>query len=181
MLATFHEGMHAEALAYTRQTLGYAAPRLAADPTPRADSSGPFPGDVDVAGGIFAIGAHAGFALLLSTTKSGRILLRSSLFASPRAPVTNGEFLAFVEAGGYRECKFWSTDGWQWLQSGGAPQLENTFAKFFNNAIPKSLEPSASKEPLEHPVYWSRQAQGRWQQRLFDRTCRSTSISRSST
>src|SRR6266849_1398458 len=28
LLATFHEGMHAEALAYTRQTLGYPAPRF---------------------------------------------------------------------------------------------------------------------------------------------------------
>ena len=27
-LATFHEGMHAEALAYTRQTLGYPPPRF---------------------------------------------------------------------------------------------------------------------------------------------------------
>jgi len=30
LLAAFHEGMHAEALAYTRQTLGYAAPRFPA-------------------------------------------------------------------------------------------------------------------------------------------------------
>ena len=53
-------------------------------------------------------------------------------FRIARAPVTNGEFLQFVEAGGYRERQHWSDEGWQWLESGGAPQLEKSFAKFFN-------------------------------------------------
>ncbi|MET0502613.1 MAG: selenoneine synthase SenA [Candidatus Binatia bacterium] len=167
LLATFHEGMHAEALAYTRQTLGYAAPRLATDPTPRADSSGPFPGDADVAGGIFTIGATPDLPFVFDNEKWAHPV-KIKPFRIARAPVTNGEFLAFVEAGGYRECKFWSRDGWQWRQSGGAPQLENTFAKFFNHTILKSFEPSSAKEPLQHPIYWRRRAQGRWQQRLFD-------------
>ena len=47
LLATFHEGMHAEALAYTRQTLGYSAPRFAPIKFARDDSAGPFPGDAE--------------------------------------------------------------------------------------------------------------------------------------
>jgi formylglycine-generating enzyme required for sulfatase activity len=31
-----------------------------------------------------------------------------------RAPVTAGEFVAFVTAGGYRESRHWSQDGWAW-------------------------------------------------------------------
>ena len=59
-LALFHEDMHDEAFTYTRQTLGYAPPRLpvATDPTPPSDESqGALPGDVSIPGGTFALGA----------------------------------------------------------------------------------------------------------------------------
>jgi ergothioneine biosynthesis protein EgtB len=42
--------------------------------------------------------------------------------------VTNGEYREFVEAGGYREPRFWLSDGWAWVNA---------------NAI-------------EHPAYWRR-------------------------
>jgi len=168
LLATFHEGMHAEALACTRQTLGYSAPRLAVSQFPGDDSGGPFPGDVDVPGGHFVVGATPDFPFAFDNEKWAHPV-QINPFRIARAPVTNGEFLEFVEAGGYREPKFWSVEGWQWRQFGGAPQLENSLAKFFNNKISQSLEPAAAKQPLECPVYWRRQATGRWQQRVFDR------------
>ncbi len=33
--------------------------------------------------------------------------------------VTNAAFQAFIDAGGYHRPEFWSTDGWQWVQSKG--------------------------------------------------------------
>src|SRR5699024_8210652 len=30
--------------------------------------------------------------------------------------VTNGEFLEFIEAGGYRDFQYWHSDGWIWVQ-----------------------------------------------------------------
>src|SRR5688572_27996894 len=54
-LAVFHEDMHAEAFAYTRQTLAYAAPAVGAAEPPEA---GPWPGDVDVPGGRFRLGVE---------------------------------------------------------------------------------------------------------------------------
>ena len=33
-----------------------------------------------------------------------------------KAPVTNAEFAAFVEAGGYRRQEFWSDAGWAWRE-----------------------------------------------------------------
>jgi ergothioneine biosynthesis protein EgtB len=38
-------------------------------------------------------------------------------FQIDKYPVTNGQFLEFVEADGYRRRELWSEDGWQWLQS----------------------------------------------------------------
>src|SRR5699024_136788 len=33
--------------------------------------------------------------------------------------VTNGEFLEFIEAGGYRDFQYWHSDGWIWVQEQG--------------------------------------------------------------
>ena len=89
-------------------------------------------------------------------------------FRIARAPVTNGEFLEFVEAGGYRERRFWSDEGWHWLESGGSPQLEKSFAKFFNKTHNEPIELSAFNERLDCPVYWRGEANGRWLQRIYD-------------
>jgi gamma-glutamyl hercynylcysteine S-oxide synthase len=167
LLATSHEGMHAEALAYTRQTLGYAAPHFAVDQTGGLVSGGPFPGDVEVPGGTFFIGAAPDFPFVFDNEKWAHAV-EIKPFRIARAPVTNGEFVNFVEDGGYRTAQFWSQEGWRWLKSGASRDLERSFAKFFNQNIGDSLEQSMFKGKLEHPVYWCRDANGRWRQRLFD-------------
>src|SRR5262245_50705425 len=50
-LAVFHEDMHAEAFAITRQTLGYPAPVGCNRET--TSEGGPLPGDVRIAGGTY--------------------------------------------------------------------------------------------------------------------------------
>jgi iron(II)-dependent oxidoreductase len=55
-------------------------------------------------------------------------------------PVTNGEFLAFMAAGGYRAREFWSDAGWRWLTESG----------------------------VSAPKHWA-QEQGRWMTRVMDR------------
>lgn len=37
-------------------------------------------------------------------------------FEVTKYPVTNGEFLAFVEGGGYETRDYWTDEGWQWVQ-----------------------------------------------------------------
>jgi gamma-glutamyl hercynylcysteine S-oxide synthase len=167
LLATFHEGMHAEALAYTRQTLAYAAPRLAVGKTATVASAGPFSGDVEIPGGTFVIGATPDFPFVFDNEKWAHPV-EIKPFRIARAPVTNGEFVNFVEDGGYRKARFWSQEGWRWLESGTSSDLELSFAKFFNQNSSESLEPPDLKKRPEHPVYWCREANGRWRQRLFD-------------
>jgi iron(II)-dependent oxidoreductase len=167
LLATFHEGMHAEALAYTRQTLAYAAPKLEVPVSGVPDAAGPYPGDVEIPGGIFVIGATQNFPFVFDNEKWAHPVQVKS-FQIARAPVTNGEFLAFVEAGGYREPRFWSTEGWQWLSTGGTPQLEKSFSKFFNKSIKEKPEIAEFTGRLDHPIYWRRDAGGRWLQRIYD-------------
>ena len=70
LLSIFHEDMHGEAFAYTRQTLGYAPPRFA-DGAPFTGQGGPLPGDVEIAGGTFQLGA--GFSSVDKLVVSGSV------------------------------------------------------------------------------------------------------------
>ncbi len=135
-LAACHEEMHCEAFTYTRQTLGYAPPLIKTS-TPAA--VGAWRGDVAVAGGEFQLGAHPGSGFVFDNEKwAHRVLLAS--FSIARAAVTNSEFTAFVDDGGYQRCELWCGAGWEWRNSAGA----------------------------DAPVYWVEQ-EGQWLQRVYDR------------
>ena len=167
LLVSFHEAMHAEALAYTRQTFGYPAPRLADHKITPESGGGPCRGDVKIPGGTFLIGATPEFPFVFDNEKwAHQVDIKP--FNIARAAVTNREYLAFVEDRGYRKRQYWSQEGWRWLETGGAPQLERSLAKFFNQALDEKAEISESKERLEHPIYWRKAADGAWQQRVFN-------------
>lgn len=115
-LAACHEEMHCEAFTYTRQTLGYAPPRLAIH---APAEGGAWPGDVPVAGGEYLLGAHPGQGFMFDNEKwAHRVHLAP--FSIARAAVTNGEFAAFVDDAGYQRRECWSHAGWEWRNSTGA-------------------------------------------------------------
>jgi ergothioneine biosynthesis protein EgtB len=142
LLTVFHEDMHTEAFTYTRQTLGYPRPRFSTI-NDRANlrqepASGPLPGDVEIPGGTFQLGATADEPFVFDNEKWAHpVEVRP--FAIARAPVTQSDFAAFVEAGGYRRREFWTHEGWAWRETTNA----------------------------DHPVYWRHQA-GVWYRRDFD-------------
>jgi len=137
-LSIRHEDMHIEALAYTRQTLGYGRPAAFDRPPPR--SAGPLPGDVDVPGGTWRLGVTTDEGFIFDNEKWAHAV-EVAPFRIARAPVTNREFAAFVDAGGYRQRKFWSDAGWAWREKTGA----------------------------ERPVYWQPNSGDGWTWRRYDR------------
>ncbi len=170
LLVSFHEDMHGEAITYTRQTLGYPPPLLKGTEVPGRSplmESGPLPGDVEIAGESFILGATPDLVFVFDNEKWAHPV-KVQPFRIARASVTNSEFLAFVEDGGYLRREFWSDEGWSWLQSGGTPQLERSFSSFW------SKQPSAASDivrrtgKIAHPVYWQRQSGDRWLQRQFN-------------
>lgn len=138
-LSLCHEDMHGEAFCYTRQTLSYPAPDfLRTGGAPLDAGSGPLPGDVEVPGGRHQLGALPGDGFVHDNEKWAHPVDVSG-FRIARAPVTNADFADFVEAGGYRDQRLWTDEGWAWRCGASA----------------------------EHPVYWSRAVDGGWQERQF--------------
>ncbi len=138
LLALFHEDMHAEALGYTRQTHGYAPPSLPVPPAAEIPGGGPLPGDVAVPGGRFLLGAAPDDGFVFDNEKWAHPVAVAP-FRIARAAVTNAEFAAFVDDGGYQQARWWSAAGWDWRERAGAAQ----------------------------PVYWQRGPDG-WRVRRFD-------------
>jgi len=67
-------------------------------------------------------------------------------FAMADAPVTNGEFLAFIEDGAYQRPELWLSDGWARLRA--MPPMNGS-------------DRSAGAEPRPGPLYWYRR-DGEW-------------------
>lgn len=57
-------------------------------------------------------------------------------FSMARQLVSQRDYLAFVEAGGYKQAQLWLSEGWDW----------------------------AAREQIAHPLHWGRDARGQWQE-----------------
>jgi ergothioneine biosynthesis protein EgtB len=151
-LAIFHEDMHAEAFHYTRQTLGYKDPFFGNDIT--AVSGASQARDVELPGGIFVLGASPGGDFVFDNEKWAHEV-DIHPFRIARTAITNTEFAAFVEAGGYTRREWWNDEGWEWKTrtKTAAPkywvrQNNGWFQRRFEQIVP--LHPS---EPVLH-VNW---------------------------
>jgi iron(II)-dependent oxidoreductase len=92
-----------------------------------------------VPGGSFLLGASREEPFVFDNEKwAHRLEVRP--FAIARAPVTQGEFLAFVEEGGYARPELWSEAGWRWRD----------------------------EQKARAPWYWRREAGGKWMRRRYD-------------
>jgi iron(II)-dependent oxidoreductase len=115
-----HEHQHNETML---QTLQIAAPgvfRPDRPPSPSGPGRRPPPeGMVHVEAGSFLMGAgpEAGFAYDNERPQHAREL---PTFDIDRAPVSNGAYGEFVDAGGYERREWWSEEGWAWRQARGA-------------------------------------------------------------
>ncbi len=135
-LATYHEDMHGEAITYTRQTLGYSCPFLSG--TQEGIRSSKLDGDfelrdVEIPGGMFLLGATSETPFVFDNEKWAHPV-EVATFCIANTPVTNEQFQAFVDDGGYQRRELWTPEGWDWR----------------------------GRTSAEHPVYWDRGPEGQW-------------------
>ena len=79
-------------------------------------------------------------------------------------PVTNGEYLAFIEAGAYEQADVWSPDGWSWRQEAelSAPLYWERGHAAWTERFMDVLEPLSPRKPVSHICYWEADAYARW-------------------
>lgn len=146
-LVLLHEQMHDEAITYTRQTLSYPSPAMAAvnrerfaeHDAPLNQTDNDLTRDAEIPGGRFTLGGTSEQGFVFDNEQRVHEVDIASFLISKTA-VTNGEFRNFVEDGGYRRSELWTAEGWQWRTIVAA----------------------------EHPVYWRREGNDGWLRRNFD-------------
>jgi ergothioneine biosynthesis protein EgtB len=107
-LVALHEMMHAEAAAYMAHTLGIEVRQ------PTAPEPGP-PRRLQLPAQTHRLGA-AGEGFVFDNEAPAHVVAIEACEIDAR-PVTWGEFLPFVAAGGYEQPRWWSGEGAAWLRS----------------------------------------------------------------
>ncbi|MCA1750258.1 MAG: ergothioneine biosynthesis protein EgtB [Cryomorphaceae bacterium] len=116
-----HEMQHQELLfSDIKYILGHNPLYPVYDPDAREDRPGlvSAQSDIRMEEGIYEIGyKDEGFFF---DNEHGRHKVYLAPYAIATAPVTYGEYIKFIEAGGYDDHTYWHADGWDWLSSSGA-------------------------------------------------------------
>ncbi|MCC7116335.1 MAG: ergothioneine biosynthesis protein EgtB [Burkholderiales bacterium] len=118
-LSLYHEDMHGEALLMTLQTLGYAPP-AGFPPPPGVGRAAPVR-DIAFVGGALGMGSTPDDERERFVFDNEKLRHRVDVgaFAIASRTVTEDEFAAFVDDGGYRRSDLWSEDGRRWLAVAG--------------------------------------------------------------
>jgi iron(II)-dependent oxidoreductase len=142
-----HEHQHDETMLATIQLMEHFAHPDADDwhPSPVlgsekvAGETFSFREAVTIDGGTFPIGTDE--LAWVYDNERPRHEVELAPFRIDRTPVTNRQYLAFVESGGYDDERLWDADGWAWRQESGAGA----------------------------PQFWQREGEGSWSRRRFGR------------
>ncbi len=159
-----HEQQHQELL-MTDMLHGFAQNPLAPAMLPRwsappADQSAPH--WIDCPGGLTEIGHQGGGFAFDNETPRHSYVLRPYQIASHL--VRNGDYLAFVQAGGYRTPLLWMTEGYAASQAQGwtAPLHWRPDAHGWMQMTPAGLLPLDEDEPVRHISWYEADAFARW-------------------
>ncbi|MEX2537768.1 MAG: ergothioneine biosynthesis protein EgtB [Actinomycetota bacterium] len=85
-------------------------------------------------------------------------------FRIDRTPVTNGQYIAFIEAGGYDDSRYWATAGWEWRRESGvtAPEFWARDAGSWVVSRFGTTNDVDPDEPVQHVCWYEADAFARW-------------------
>lgn len=114
-----------------------------------------------VPGGPFVLGVDAATEPFSLDNERPAHVVELPAFRIGRMPVTNAEWQAFIDAGGYTQDRWWSQRGWEQRERAGltAPQFWNpdgTRTRFGH------VEQIPAEEPVQHISYFEAEAYAAW-------------------
>jgi len=136
-----HEAMHQETLLYMWHRLPLDRKRRPEGYRPVVEGPEPTQQWVKVPAGRATLGVDRGQRPFTWDNERPHLAVDVPEFDIDRHNVTNRDYLAFVEAGGYKAPQWWRPDDWSWVRSEG----------------------------LAHPLFWERSADGWYWRGMFDR------------
>ncbi len=158
-----HEAQHTETILQTIaliEDLRYEPHlRREAPSSIRRDS----PGMVTIPSGSFPIGTNDRTTAYDNERPQHEVSIPA--FRIDLDPVSNGDYRAFVEAGGYRDRQVWSEAGWRWRNDGDIHHPRNWRQngeqawqeEFFGRV--EDLDP---RRPVSHVSFYEAEAYSRW-------------------
>jgi len=137
-----HEVMHQETLLYMWHRLPFADKRRPDGYAPITHGAAPAQSWITVPAGTATLGVARGPGAFAWDNERPSFEQSCAAFQVQQHNVTNANLMAFVEAGGYRDERWWRPADWQWIHS----------------------------EQIQHPAFWERDQDGRWWWRgMFER------------
>jgi gamma-glutamyl hercynylcysteine S-oxide synthase len=159
-LVVQHEQQHDETMLATHQ-LRAGAPVLTAPEPPPARTQLPA-AEVLVPAGEFTMGTSTE-PWALDNERPAHTAYTDAFFIDT-APVTFGDYLRFVEAGGYQQERWWSAAGWRHVREAGleAPQFLTRDGDRWLRRRFGAIEPVPDDEPVVHVCFHEAEAYARW-------------------
>jgi iron(II)-dependent oxidoreductase len=161
--AICHQNMHIESLIWGRQTLAYAPPPFA-DKNGFSTGSPAMSGDAEIPGGRYPIGIDPDSGVFGFDNEKPGFEITLAPFALSKTLVSNAEFLAFIDDGGYENESVWSYGGAQWLRRSAARRPlywrqadDGPELRWFDQWLPLPLH-----APVLHINFWEAEAFASW-------------------
>ena len=111
-----HEYMHQETLLYMMQELPLEKKNRPSRAPRYGFHGGPISRSIHIPAGKASLGARFNELDFGWDNEFSAITVDVPAFNIDSLPVTNGEFLEFVESGSYNEERFWLPENWKWKQ-----------------------------------------------------------------
>jgi ergothioneine biosynthesis protein EgtB len=117
---------------------------------------------IAIAEGVYEVGYSGNGFCFDNELSRHKVYLQN--FAISTALVTNGEYLDFIEAGGYKNFSLWHAEGWDWVNNNQivAPMYWSKIDDAWFNYTLNGLQSIDLKAPVTHVSYYEAYAFASW-------------------